>query len=190
MESVILELLFLAFFYGLSGYMAAYSWNIMWLDCILLFPLVILGLERLIHQDKCFLYCITLGLCILSNYYISIMICIFLVIYFLVQLLLASCHGVQYLKKIGEFALYSLLAGGLAAIVLLPEIYALQTTASSSISFPQTIVSYFSIFDMIARHLVDVDVHIGLDHWPNIYCGVAILFLIPLYILNRRVNFY
>lgn len=181
---------FFGIFYGLSGYMAAYSWNIMWLDCILLFPLVILGLERLIHQDKCFLYCITLGLCILSNYYISIMICIFLLIYFLVQLLLASCHGVQYLKKIGEFALYSLLAGGLAAIVLLPEIYALQTTASSSISFPQTIVSYFSIFDMIARHLVDVDVHIGLDHWPNIYCGVAILFLIPLYILNRRVNFY
>ncbi len=181
---------FFGIFYGLSGYMAAYSWNIMWLDCILLFPLVILGLEKLVHHDKCFLYCITLGLCILSNYYISIMICIFLVIYFLVQLLLSSCQGTQYVKKIAQFAIYSLLAGGLAAIVLLPEIYALHTTASSSINFPQTIVSYFSIFDMIARHLVDVEVHIGLDHWPNIYCGVAILFLIPLYILNRRVNFF
>ncbi|MGN0398142.1 MAG: YfhO family protein [Candidatus Fimimorpha sp.] len=181
---------FFGIFYGLSGYMAAYSWNIMWLDCILLFPLVVLGLERLVQKDKCFLYCISLGLCILSNYYIAIMICIFLVIYFLVQLLLSSCQGKEYLKKIAEFAVYSLLAGGLAAIVLLPEIYALKTTASSSISFPQTVTSYFSIFDMIARHLVDVEVHIGLDHWPNIYCGVAVLFLIPLYILNRRVNFY
>ena len=29
---------FFGIFYALSGYMAAYSWNIMWLDCILLFP--------------------------------------------------------------------------------------------------------------------------------------------------------
>ena len=28
-------------FYALSGYMAAYSWNIMWLDCIVLLPLIL-----------------------------------------------------------------------------------------------------------------------------------------------------
>ena len=33
---------FFAMFYALSGYMAAYSWNIMWLDCIILFPLIML----------------------------------------------------------------------------------------------------------------------------------------------------
>ena len=65
-------------FYALSGYMAAYSWNIMWLDCILLFPLILLGLERLVKGKSGLLYCITLGLSILSNYYISIMICIFM----------------------------------------------------------------------------------------------------------------
>lgn len=27
-------------FYALSAYMAAYSWNVMWLDCILLFPFI------------------------------------------------------------------------------------------------------------------------------------------------------
>lgn len=182
---------FFGIFYGLSGYMAAYSWNIMWLDCILLFPLIILGLERLVEKDKCFLYCITLALAILSNYYISIMICIFLILYFLVLLILSpTCTGVRYLKKMMQFAVFSLLAGGLAAVTLLPEIYALNMTASSSINFPQTVTSYFSIFDMMARHLVDVETHIGLDHWPNIYCGVAILFLLPLYILNRRVSAY
>ncbi|MCA5010604.1 YfhO family protein, partial [Clostridioides difficile] len=64
---------FFGILYALSGYMAAYSWNIMWLDCILLFPLIMLGLEKLVKEKKCFLYCITLGLSILSNYYISIM---------------------------------------------------------------------------------------------------------------------
>ena len=72
---------FFGIFYALSGYMAAYSWNIMWLDCILLFPVVMLGLEKLVREKKGMLYSISLGICILSNYYISIMICIFMVIY-------------------------------------------------------------------------------------------------------------
>ncbi|MFQ9509612.1 MAG: YfhO family protein, partial [Lachnospiraceae bacterium] len=79
---------FFGIFYALSGYMAAYSWNIMWLDCILLFPLIILGIDRLVKEDKCMLYCLTLGLSIISNYYISIMICIYLVIYFIVSMIL------------------------------------------------------------------------------------------------------
>ena len=51
--------------------MAAYSWNIMWLDCIVLFPLILLGLEQLVREKKGLLYCISLALSILSNYYIS-----------------------------------------------------------------------------------------------------------------------
>ena len=39
-------------FYALSGYMAAYSWNIMWLDCIVLLPLILHGLERLVREKK------------------------------------------------------------------------------------------------------------------------------------------
>ena len=61
--------------YSLSGYLAAYSWNIMWLDCIILLPLVVLGLEKLVHEGKGLLYVIALGFTILSNYYIAIMVC-------------------------------------------------------------------------------------------------------------------
>lgn len=32
--------------YALSGFVAAYSWDIMWMDCILLFPLIMVGLEN------------------------------------------------------------------------------------------------------------------------------------------------
>ena len=178
-------------FYALSGYMAAYSWNIMWLDCILLFPVIMLGLERLVKERKGMLYSICLGICILSNYYISIMICIFLVIYFAVLLILEGGQGKKfkdYAVNVGQFGFYSLMAGGLAAVVLLPEIYALQMTASGEFNFPKTVSSYFSIFDMFARHIGNVDVEIGLDHWPNIYCGVAVLMFFLLYLGCRQIR--
>lgn len=179
---------FFGIFYALSGYMAAYSWNIMWLDCILLFPVILLGLECLVKEKKGMLYCIALGISILSNYYISIMICIFMVIYMIAQMILYPPEGLgAFLKTWIRFALYSLLAGALSAVVLLPEIFALQATASGNFDFPKDINSYFSIFDMIARHIGNVGTEIGLDHWPNIYCGVAVLMLFLLYLGSRRI---
>lgn len=180
---------FFAVFYALSGYMAAYSWNIMWLDCIILFPLIMLGLERLVREGRGLLYCLTLGLSILSNYYISIMTCIFMVLYFVALLVLEK--NMTWEKFVGRsflFGLYSLLAGGLAALVLLPEVYALMMTASGKFNFPKLQDPYFSIIDMVARHMGNVETEIGLDHWPNIYCGVAVLMFLPLYLAARRIS--
>ena len=182
-------ILFFGVFYALSGYMAAYSWNIMWLDCIVLFPIVCLGLERLANRGSGFLYSISLGLCILSNYYISIMICIFMVIYFVaLQILKKRNNFKKIVVSAIQFSVFSLLAGGLSALVLLPEIYALRMTASGDFNFPNSFSSYFSIFDMIARHIGNVQIEIGLDHWPNIFCGVGVFIFFVLYLLNTKVG--
>lgn len=177
-------------FYALSGFVAAYSWNIMWLDCLVLLPLIILGLERLVNENRCFLYCIALGLCIYTNYYIAIMVCISVVLYFIV--LMAAYKGTRrpviYVKKFLNFAIYSLLAGGLAACLLLPEFYAFTLSASNNIEFPKKLSLYFSILNMVTRHLINVPVHLGLDHYPNIYCSVAVLLLFPLYVMDKKVD--
>lgn len=175
-------------FYALSGYLAAYSWNIMWLDCIVLLPLVILGLERLIQEGKGLLYVIALGFTILSNYYIAIMVCVSCVLYFVVIMISQPVNKpVHYVRGTLNFILYSLVAGGLAAAILIPEIYALGYTASGNFNFPDTLDRYFSFVKVISRHLINVEVHTGLDHWPNIYCGVAVLLLFPLYIISKRI---
>lgn len=177
-------------FYALSAYVAAYSWNIMWLDCILLLPLIMLGLECLVKDNKGFLYCISLGLCIFTNYYISIMVCLSVILYFIV--LIIAYDGVRkpviYFKKFINWCIYSLLAGGLAAILLLPELYTFSLSASSSIDFPKTMTVYFSVMEMLVRQLINVPVHLGLEHYPNIYCGVAVFLLVPLYVMNKHVN--
>lgn len=60
-------------------------------------------------------------------------------------------------------------------------------TASGDVSFPKTFSQYFPIFDMIARHIGNVETEIGLDHWPNVYCGVAVLMFFILYLLCKRI---
>ena len=192
-----------AIMYALSGYMAAYNWNVMWLDCIVLAPVIIWGLEKLVHEGTSRLYCLTLALAILSNYYICIMICIFLVLYFFVLLfaknpetgdtskpitvpLLCKVKSF-YGKAIMRFGVYSLLAGGMSAILLLPELAALKFTEFTAFNFPDEIKTYFSVIDMLARHCFNVEIETGLDHWPNIYCGVAVFLLLPLYVLQKKI---
>lgn len=170
-------------FYALSGFICAYNWNIMWLDCVILFPLIILGLERLVREGRPMLYCVTLALSILTNYYISIMICIFLVLYFIVEILTAE----KFLKPIWQFCVYSLLAGGLAAALLIPEVCAILVTDFGAMDFPTEVKSYFSVLDELARHLLCVTTERGLDHWPNIYCGVSALFMVPLFVINDKI---
>ncbi|MDL2300894.1 YfhO family protein [Lachnospiraceae bacterium OttesenSCG-928-D06] len=178
-----LSVLLFSCFYALSGFIAAYNWNIMWLDPVILFPLIVLGLERLVKEGKCTLYCITLTLCIFSNYYISIMICIFLVLYFIYLFLTEK----RNLKMVCDFAIYSLLAGAMSAILLIPEVCAIIKTDFGSSAFPKEISSYFSILDVLARHCMNVTTERGLDHWPNIYCGGAVFLLIPLFALNGKI---
>ncbi len=203
--------LFFSLAYALSGFLAAYNWNIMWLDCVILLPVIVLGLELLVREGRPWLYCVSLGLSIFTNFYISIMICIFLVLYF-VFLYLTEAHSMPpagadaagrsggrrrgadgkrtgafrgrlkaHLRPIGQFALYSLLAGAMAAVLLIPEVCALMETDFGDINFPEKAESYFPVLDMLARHCVAVSAEKGLDHWPNIYCGAAVFLFVPLY---------
>ena len=118
------------------------------------------------------------------------MVCLSVVIYYVV--LMIAYNGIkspmQYVKKFINFCVYSLLAGGLGACLLLPEFYTFSLSASSDTTFPDKLISYFSILSMLTRQLINIPVHLGLDHLPNIYCGVAVFVLLPLYIMCSKVN--
>lgn len=172
--------------YALSGYMTAYAWNIMWTDCLILLPLIVLGLEKLVKEGKCTLYYVSLAVCIFSNYYISIMVCIFLVLYF--GIIWLECENGK-IKALFNFGWYSLLAGGTAAVLIIPEIILMGAAASGSSSFPKTMEWYFNIMAALSRHLMLTEDYVtGRDHWPNLYCGVFVLVFLVLYILNRGIS--
>ena len=179
-----------AIFYALSSYMAAFSWNIMWVDCIVLLPIIALGIENIVNKKKWLMYTLSLGFAIFSNYYIAIMLCMFSVIYFAITLfsmnkfnIHSACVRALYFIK------GSLLAGGLGAVMFLPALYALSYTASANSEFPTEWRNYFSIMEMLSRSLMNVEVSILNANEPNIYCTVAVLLLIPLYCICSKISF-
>lgn len=177
-------------FYALSGYMAAYSWNLMWLDNLILLPLIILGLERLVREKKILLFTITLALSVICNYYISIMICFYLVFYF-VYLLVETAgkrSGKETGKTIVRFVVYSVLGGCIGAFVVIPAFLALFGTASAGSDFPSYFHFYFNPLEMFAHGMMNAKVTmISEGYVPNIYAGIFTFALVPLFFLNIKV---
>lgn len=183
-----LRIVWFSVFYAMSGFIAAYNWNHMWLDCLWLAPLIILGLEELVKNGKCRLYCLTLTASIFTNYYISIMLCIFLAVYFLLQLFTNGLSWKHKGRAILQFTISSFLAGGMAGIILFPAMKAMSVTEFHAISFPKKIEFYFNALEMLARHVPMLPTERGLDHWPNIYCGVLAFILVPIYLFHKKIK--
>lgn len=171
--------------YAFSGFVATYSWNIMWMDSIALAPLIILGLELLVKENKPALYYVSLAVSILCNFYISLIICIFLVLYFAV-LFLEQKKG-KWMACV-RFAWYSLLAGGTGAILLIPEAKILSYAESADAKWPEAVKWYFGILQELSRLCTTAAPYTGNDHWPNLYCGAFTVLLVVLYVLNRRIK--
>ena len=174
-------------FYGMSGYFAAFSWNVMWLDTVAIFPLLILGFERLYYKKSPYLYIITLGLSILCNYYIAGMACLFLIIYFIYTVIISNEYRFKVIfKKLINVGLYSLIGIAISGIILVPTIFAFKYTASSEFNPPKTIREYFTILEMVARLFPFVKIENGLEHWPNIYVGILTIPSLVLYFMSKK----
>ena len=101
-------------FYAFSSFVIGYYWNLMWLDCVFIFPIVILGMERLMRDGNSKTYILALLYSFICNYYISFMICIFLVLWFF------TFHFdsvKQFLARGIRFAVASLTAAAMGAVV-------------------------------------------------------------------------
>ncbi len=70
----------------------------------------------------------------------------------------------------------------------MPEFFAIKQTTSGDINFPTNISVYFKLFDVATRHLMNVETSVLSGNYPNVYCGVIIILLFPLYIINKKIS--
>lgn len=178
--------------YALSAFMIGYYFNIMWLDSVMVLPLVMMGIERICAGRSGKLFTGSLFYGVYCNYYIGYMLCLFSCLYFLANWIAARKFQMKKFIISGlRFAWYALLGGGMAALVLLPAYLALGLTESAGGSFPSKIKFYTDGITQWTGHFALVEpINIYDDQsGVNIYCGVIILILIFLYILDKELSF-
>lgn len=172
--------------YALCAYSSVYYYNIMWLDGVLLLPLIVASLFLLLkRQSHSVSYILLLFLSIITNYYIGWMICIFLPIcFFLYSILYFDCFRTA-LKSFFIFLQDSFLAAGLSAFVLLPVFFAMRESSKSLDMPPFNLTFQYSFSEFILQFFrtAQVDKNNGL---PNLFCGCLIFFLFLLFFLQKN----
>jgi uncharacterized membrane protein YfhO len=110
--------------YAFMSYNFIYAQNVMWLDNIVLLPLLLYALDRLIETKRASLFCGLLALSMLANYYTAYMICLFLILYFLWETVGNRRMPLRTVLKNGlYFAGSGLLAVCLSGAVLAPTVF-------------------------------------------------------------------
>lgn len=176
--------------YAMCSYFINYLTNIIWLDAFLIFPLVMLTLELLIQNKKPYLYTLALSACILSNFYIGYMICLFCVIYFIYLIFTGEyicCikKRTTILKIFLRFSFYSLLSGLLCSFVLIPTINVITSTDSGTLSFYKSISTYYSFIESFFRQMMSANPTYW--HHPYIYSTVLSFLIIPFFFVNTSI---
>lgn len=197
--------------YAFSAYFLAYYWNVMWLDAMIMLPLIALGIEKIFKTGDIKLYTVSLVILFFANYYMGYMCCIFAVLYFFVCFINTYSNdgklnkNAVYEKKYStkalmnnvfinrgvKFAFASIIAALICAITLVPVFMILKNSSATSGTFPQTFKSYFDLLDLITSHFALLETTIrssGDNVLPNIYTGILTFILLPLFLVDNKIK--
>lgn len=173
--------------YALMAYNINYYFHVMWLDGIFLAPLLLLGIEKLIDQNKSLLYGIVLFLAIFSNYYIGFMLCIFSCLYFSYYLFINyNKQGKKYIfDRIKKFIITSFLAGMATMILVLPALLELLSISRTNIPMDNK----FKILEFLSKGYIASNNYENIlnNSYVNWYAGIIILLGSLLYIFNKKI---
>lgn len=185
-----LILLCFSVLYALMAYSVVYSFNLMWLDGVIFLPLILMGTEKLLRENKYILLVISLFVLFIANYYISYMAGLFSFLYFLAAFI--TRHSFQeislFIRKLALFAFSAMLAAGCAAILLVPTFFALKNGQGSPVlSLGLDWQINFSLLDLLTKVLPGAYDSLQYRGLPNIYCGLFPLLLVSLYFFNKKI---
>lgn len=185
--------------YSLCAYAYAYLNQCMWTDCIIYAPLIFYGLDRLMKQKKPLVYIVILALTMFSSFFISYSMCICIAIYFLFSLFcqfrlekgkrfFRLQNAKEHLYTFLRFAGASILAAGIAAIILIPTALCLGNTMVSDSEFPSQIEWYNTLSEYL-NAMLPTTVPSLVYGIPNIATGIFVFLLVPMYFLNSKIAY-
>ena len=181
----VLRLIFSTIF-ALSTFYIQYSHTIMWFDAIIFFPLVLLGYEQLVNSNKVILYCISLILLILSNYYIGVMVLVFLLgvtLFWIILSVIYKKKCLSIMKKSIYLLLYTILPIGVGSIVLLPSFLGQQAVYQEKYQF--SLDKIYPLRDSLGS-LLNGDINNA--DMPMLYTSIFTLIAVTVFFVSNKID--
>lgn len=174
--------------YALMSYNLAYSLSLMWLDGVIWLPIILLGVERIISDKRRSVFCLSLCIALISNYYISYMLILFTGIYFLARCFEERLGRNDFFKCMTLYVSGGFAAVGIGAFFLLPvflshfdgKLVDKATTYASIYNFKWT-----DFFGKFFRGGYDSITNSGK---PFIYCGFLVIVMALLFFLLQDIS--
>ncbi len=181
--------------YSLCAYMVVETMNPMWLDGVLILPLVCFGIEALVRENRFKLLVISLCYAFISNFYIGFMIAIFTVIYFLYYFFANAEYKnakglIGSLIKKGAFTgLCGITSALISAFMILPVYSALQNGKFTFTTPDYTFKSNYDLLDIATKLFPNSYDTVRMEGLPFIFCGSVALILTAGYFCSRKFRF-
>lgn len=182
--------------YALSAYAVVMAHNTMWIDCMILLPLVTLGIERLIKKGHFKLFVFSLAMSLLTSFYIGYMVCIYVAIYFFYYYIASSSRygnnfwleDNHFFKSLLRIIIYSAIAICIAMIIILPARTSLQFGKDEFTNPNFTFAQRFDWLDLIVKLFPGSYDSVRPEGLPFIYAGTIVLLLCPMYFITSRIS--
>ena len=172
--------------YALVSYAFIYSSNFMWLDAVMILPIIILGLKMIDENHNPVVYIIGLTYALITGWYVGAMIAIFVSLFF-VALLIAHPKGKRFerIGFCGKFVGFSLVAGIASATNWLVAFSHLGGTKATS-SLPKAKPFSFSMFfsGMMENGYTNRSITINSGYMP-LFISIVLIALAIMFFFNR-----
>ena len=172
--------------YTFSTYTIQYLFHIMWLDAIYILPLMCIGIEKYLKNNKISTFIIISALNMLFNYYLGFITILFSGIYFIVRLV--EQENITLKSKIIKFTVFvigCIISFGISMILFLPSFMQVKGTMKLQNRLVEIhkkeFLNYFNI--IFNNHNQELEQQSGL-----IFSSTLTLILLPLYFTNKNIS--
>lgn len=171
--------------WGLCGYIMAYGQNIIWLDALIMLPLIALCIEKINEGTGFRGYVILLALTFVVNFYYSFYVCMFIVMYYI---LLERDSWKRFILGALKLAGLSVLAVCIAAVVLVPAALCVMKAGNTSLDNSQILSIWGDLGDYIVSFFPFKEITNGYLYNNNNYCGTVVVLLLCVFIVGCKVS--
>ncbi|MBR6403570.1 MAG: YfhO family protein [Eubacterium sp.] len=175
--------------YSLSSYTAVFFQFYVGFRINALLPLIMLGMDQLINKKKNALYICILSYFMIINPYSCFLVCEFLLLYFFTM----NFNNLKdFISKGFRFAKSSILAAFISAFSLIPFYY--STRLSPYLGTDNKSASILKFYTSYIRQIAEYHTCNAIktvtdnDSQTASFCGLIMLFVLPLYMLNKEIN--